>query len=253
MGANNNFGVTFNLGSELYTRGQDVTLVDANGIGMPSITEIEGGTLSSTVSLVVNNGRTIRGFGDVNTPLLTVNGSLRPGDADKIQLGWLDVNGNLDVDVNAGTFLHIAGDPVIPAGPGLQPFDVITANAVTLDGHLEARLLNGYSPAVGTTFGVIDGTSLTGEFASAALQRPGPGKNWLIVYNDVADRVDLVVNTCVGDISYDGTIDADDLIVVILTWGQCAEPILCPGDTNGNGQVDADDLIAVVLGWGDCP
>jgi hypothetical protein len=54
-----------------------------------------------------------------------------------------------------------------------------------------------------------------------------------------------------------GTVDVDDLIAVILSWGRCPPPPSgCPADiapTPANGEVDVDDLIAVILGWGPCP
>ncbi len=45
-----------------------------------------------------------------------------------------------------------------------------------------------------------------------------------------------------------GAVDVDDLILVILSWGQSG----VPADINGSGTVDVDDLIAVILGWGPC-
>jgi hypothetical protein len=51
-----------------------------------------------------------------------------------------------------------------------------------------------------------------------------------------------------------GSVDVDDLIRVILSWGNCPPtPGCCPGNTDGNATVDVDDLIAVILGWGVCP
>ena len=50
-----------------------------------------------------------------------------------------------------------------------------------------------------------------------------------------------------GDTNCDGSIDADDLVGVILQWG----PGGCAGvDTDCNGSVDADDLVKVILEWG---
>jgi thermitase len=54
---------------------------------------------------------------------------------------------------------------------------------------------------------------------------------------------------CEGDATGNGTVDTDDLIAVILAWGQAGGP----GDVNHSGMVDADDLIMVILNWGACP
>ncbi len=49
----------------------------------------------------------------------------------------------------------------------------------------------------------------------------------------------------------DGVVDVDDLIAVILAWGQCpTPPATCPADVNHSGVVDVDDLIMVILNWG---
>jgi hypothetical protein len=61
------------------------------------------------------------------------------------------------------------------------------------------------------------------------------------------------VYTCQGDIDHDCDVDADDLVAVILQWGDicpCSadvEPALC-----GDGDVDADDLTKIILTWGIC-
>jgi hypothetical protein len=55
----------------------------------------------------------------------------------------------------------------------------------------------------------------------------------------------------IGDVNGDGTVDVDDLIAVILAWGNCpTPPATCPADVNQSGAVDVDDLIAVILNWG---
>ena len=50
-----------------------------------------------------------------------------------------------------------------------------------------------------------------------------------------------------------GTVDVDDLLLVINSWGACVD---CPADIspapNGNDTVDVDDLLAVINAWGVC-
>jgi hypothetical protein len=53
-----------------------------------------------------------------------------------------------------------------------------------------------------------------------------------------------------GDTNHDGRVDVDDMIGVILAWGQCQAPNLCANDVNGDGRIDVDDLIMVILNWG---
>lgn len=254
MGDGSNTGVTFNAGSEMYTNTEIVTLLDGNGIGLPSITEIAGGEVTCAQPLTVNSGRVLRGFGDVNAPTLNMLADLRVGDSGKELIGHLDVNGNLTFGASSDTYLHIAGDPIIAfGGPVAQPFDTIAANGLTLNGAMEMRLLDGYSPAVGTIFFLINGTSMTGAFNDLRLQRPGPGRNWLIQYHQPGAAVSLLVNTCIGDISHNGTVEVADLLTVIADWGPCPDPVLCRSDVNLDHQVGVADLLAVIAGWGACP
>ena len=60
----------------------------------------------------------------------------------------------------------------------------------------------------------------------------------------------LEQNACCGDIDEDGDIDVNDLVQVILGWGDVGD---VPGDVNGDGEVDIDDLIILFLAWGPCP
>ncbi len=69
----------------------------------------------------------------------------------------------------------------------------------------------------------------------------------------------LVNCSCAGDAAPfggDGTVDVNDLLAVISTWGPCpAPPAACTGDIEppgGNGQVDVNDLLTVVSHWGPC-
>ena len=57
--------------------------------------------------------------------------------------------------------------------------------------------------------------------------------------------------TIPADIDESGSIDVDDLLNVINSWGACPAPIAaCAGDVNGDGNVDVDDLLMVINSWG---
>jgi hypothetical protein len=70
-----------------------------------------------------------------------------------------------------------------------------------------------------------------------------------------------LIDACPADIAPDpdgnDAVDVDDLIAVILAWGDCPPPAPpednCLADINNDDTVDVDDLIAVILGWGACP
>lgn len=54
---------------------------------------------------------------------------------------------------------------------------------------------------------------------------------------------------CVEDVNGSDTVDVDDLIAVILAWGNDGDD---PADVDGSGLVDVDDLLAIILAWGPC-
>jgi hypothetical protein len=54
---------------------------------------------------------------------------------------------------------------------------------------------------------------------------------------------------CPADVTHNGVVDVDDLIMVITHWGATTGA----GDTNGDGVVNVDDLITVITAWGACP
>jgi hypothetical protein len=56
---------------------------------------------------------------------------------------------------------------------------------------------------------------------------------------------------CIGDCTFDGIVNIDDLLQVINHWGTC--PAYCAADlapAGGNGIVNIDDLLVVITHWG---
>lgn len=93
----------------------------------------------------------------------------------------------------------------------------------------------------------------------------GPAQSWIIGAfaidaTDTPGAVNLPCPTppCPADINDSGSVNTDDLIAVITTWGACincpatpcAADIAPPG---GDCQVNTDDLIVVITSWGACP
>ena len=58
------------------------------------------------------------------------------------------------------------------------------------------------------------------------------------------------VTTIPGDLDGDGSVDVDDLLLVINGWGPCEPKQPCTADTNGDSQVNVDDLLTVINNWG---
>ena len=74
--------------------------------------------------------------------------------------------------------------------------------------------------------------------------------------SDPANPLETPLNVCVADTDASHTVDVNDLLAVITTWGQTAPPGVLPADVAsncGDGVIDVNDLLAVVTTWGACP
>ncbi|MGD9690254.1 MAG: beta strand repeat-containing protein [Phycisphaerales bacterium] len=122
---------------------------------------------------------------------------------------------------------------------GTQPGQfgrLIASGPVTVDGRLEVSLANGYLPIGGESFRIIEGSSVTGTFASESFP-PLPGLQFLSIFNPA----DVTLSIAGGlDFNGDGNIDADDLGDFINAF--FSMPPDPRADFNGDGNIDADDL-----------
>jgi hypothetical protein len=91
--------------------------------------------------------------------------------------------------------------------------------------------------------------------------------------NNVCDSTDIAMGTsvdanqdgipdecekepCPADVDHNGTINVNDLLSVISSWGNCPPTPPCPADISpvgGDGIVNVNDLLGVISHWGPCP
>jgi hypothetical protein len=151
------------------------------------------------------------------------------------------------------------------AGPGNIDADPLYADsdgpddlAGTLDDDL--RLLSG-SPAIDAgdaavlpaDWADLDGDGDPGEPLSldlAGLPRVADGDG------DGAGVPDMgayeLAAPCSGDLDRDGSAGIGDLLMLLGSWGRCAETP-CAADLDGDGTVGIADLLALLGAWGPCP
>ena len=53
-----------------------------------------------------------------------------------------------------------------------------------------------------------------------------------------------------GDLDGDGVVGAADLLILLASWGPCADCKDCPADLDGNCTVGASDLLILLSNWG---
>jgi hypothetical protein len=75
---------------------------------------------------------------------------------------------------------------------------------------------------------------------------------------DVGEGVDkgaYEFRPCPADLDGDGSVDDDDLDILLDAWGNpgCGGTIPCAADLDDNGKVDVDDQLILLNAWGSCP
>lgn len=53
-----------------------------------------------------------------------------------------------------------------------------------------------------------------------------------------------------GDVDGNGTVDLNDLLVVLTGWGPCPVGEPCPGDVDGDGTIGLSDILILLANWG---
>jgi hypothetical protein len=86
---------------------------------------------------------------------------------------------------------------------------------------------------------------------------PATGEDWVLVIDDLAANFPQPGQSHLwtpADITGDDVVNSDDLIALILAWGECP-PLFAPclADIDSSGEVNSDDLVAVILAWAPSP
>ncbi|MCC6233809.1 MAG: hypothetical protein IT580_14255, partial [Verrucomicrobiales bacterium] len=124
---------------------------------------------------------TVRAVGTSPRPKIINRGVLRPGNP----IGTLTFNATDGFEQTA------TGELVIAIGAAGASNLRCDGTAAALAGTLTVELLDGFSPAIGQTYSVLNTAGRTGEFTTLKLPSPGAGRKFEVTYT--ATRVDLQV------------------------------------------------------------
>ena len=100
--------------------------------------------------------------------------------------------GTLVIRATGGFEQTASGELVVGIGAGGNGFLRLDRTAATLGGTLTIELLDGFSPAVGQSFFVLDYSSRSGEFDRVNLPEPGPGWKLEALYEATGVTVRVV-------------------------------------------------------------
>ncbi|MCI0332782.1 MAG: autotransporter-associated beta strand repeat-containing protein, partial [Planctomycetes bacterium] len=97
---------------------------------------------------------------------------------------------------------------------GLEHDMLAATGTVLLDGTLQVTFINGFLPAAGNTFDILDWTSLSGTFDTLQLPALGPAQGVDLMWNASQLYTAGVLSVVLaGDYNGDGTVDAADYVV----------------------------------------
>ena len=206
-------GTLNNSGTPLVLGGGSRTTINPSGtLATAPFTSIElnGG-------LLVNNG-TISGITDVNY------GSLAKGTGVygvvNVGQGGVYAPGNSPGIVTAAA-VHFDNTPVTSGAPVLQielagiapgtQYDQLhVTGQLSLGGTLEVSLVDGFAPAAGNTFDILDWGTLSGTFATLHLPTLAAGLSW-DASKLYATGILSVLPALAADFDGDGDVDSGDL------------------------------------------
>jgi YVTN family beta-propeller protein len=185
--------VSFNVGAFTQTAG--LFQVTASGSASVSSFNLNGGiaqvdgVLGDSAGLNVAPGGTLSGMGRI-IGNVTVSGAAQAGDIPNP--GILTITG----DGNGNYTQTSSGNYNVPIGGlsvGKQYSQLNTGATATLNGTLNVSLINGFTPAAGNQFVIMNAASLSGQFATTNLPPLPPDLSWNVGYSN--SQVTLSVMT----------------------------------------------------------
>lgn len=228
-----------NLGNAL----ADVRVVDGSlvlsGFGNApiagSINVNEGATLELVGNQAFAATSTITGSGVV-AGNVTTPGAISPGDL----TGALQVDGNVVFETGSMLSIEIGG---VLAG---ENHDVLSVTgSATLAGELAVSFVNGFHPAAGAAFSILNADSVLGQFTDLSLPSLSGGLVWNTSYfsTSMLLSVSAAVAYDPADFNEDGLVDAADLVIWRAGFGMASGAGRHDGDANGDGAVNGADWL----------
>ena len=195
---------------------------------------------------LVASGR-VSGTGHIRTPHLIIEGTLAPGNSP----GCITFGGDVTFSFSATMSMEISG-----LTPCTEHDQIDVAGQLTVNGAaLEVILINGFVPAYGDTFDIIDWGSITGSFGTidnGAASLPAPllwDTSQLYITGELVVGVQQFAD---GDLAPwdapDGMINAADVLIaeqLVLGLRNPGALQYAHGDVNTDGVIDVADLLLI--------
>lgn len=187
--------------------------------------EIRTSTNGFTVFFgTVSGAGTFTGTGTVN-----FEGDLTPGNSPAA----LSFGGDVGFGAGATLKMELGGTT---AGSTYDQLQV--ADELSLDGALQVLLINGFTPAIGSAFNLLDWGTRIGTFNTLTLPTLGSGLSWNTSQLYTTGVLSVVSAGIPGDYNGNGFVDAADYTLWRDNLGSTTS---LAADGSGNGTVDQAD------------
>lgn len=241
--------------------GSFVNLLSSGASQLGASTTLAGGSLRSLSGITLPASRTVSGYGVVEgkfTNQGSVAASTVAGTAitfDGAVNGAGSFSGNVKFNGsyspgNSPAAVSLAGDTTFgpnsrldielggtTEGSGYDHLDI--GGQLTMGGTLSVSLINGFQPAAGQSFDLLDfdAARLSGAFSAISLPTLARGLMWNASQMMTSGLVSVAL---AGDYNNDGSVDAADYTVYRDLLGSAGTGLAADG--NANGLIDAGDF-----------
>jgi hypothetical protein len=249
-----------NFQGAIIVGGNVVNLLSSGASQLGASTTLAGGSLKSLSGITLPASRTVSGYGVVEGKFTNQGSVAASTDAGKAIAfeGAVNGAGSFSGNVkfngsyspgNSPAAVSLAGDTTFgpssrldlelggtTEGSGYDHLDV--DGQLTLSGTLNLSLINGFQPAAGQSFDLLDfdAASLSGAFSAISLPTLASGLMWNASQLTTSGLVSVAL---AGDYNNDGLVNAADYTVYRDTLNTSG--VALAADGSGNGVIDATD------------
>ena len=203
-------------------------IINLGGTFSPSAAQI---SMNSGTTATIGADQTIQGAGQIGSSGATIalEGSIHPSGPSSF--GQLDMVGITNLSSSTELAVDIGG---LLDGE-FDRLTVSSSNPITLDGTLTVTLEDGYTPAFGDRWSLIDGGTQTGFFHTVNIVDAPVGQEFRVIYSPSET---FLILTCDGDLTGDAGIDFFD-VSLFLSYFSNQD---VRGDLNNDGEFNFFDV-----------
>ena len=168
--------------------------------------------------------------------------------------------GTLSILGGAGVTVATVGGAYTQTPTGHLVIELTPSRGVSLQvygdanlaGTLSVTMAEGFDPAAGESFDIIQAWSIQDMFDDLILSATPSDRELDVSYLGDRVRVTVQLLDIPGDLDGDESVGILDFLILLGSWGPCPEctPSACPADLDGDCAVGITDLLILLENWG---